>query len=161
MIKYLLLAALVLTSVYFVSCSCKATVPCNTDGVFLKAVGFTVTDVDSALLVIYKADGVFDSVVDTARSASGEITFSNDTCTLDWDAAPGNDYKIIFPTTGNVYEVSQIKSGPRTTEDIPYKCEEGGLTGQSCSQPALSYVVNGKTIEVGGNTRNEVYCLIK
>jgi hypothetical protein len=161
MIKYLLLAASALTSFYFVSCSCKATVPCSTDGVFLKAVGFTAADVDSILVVTYKADGAFDSVVDTASLRGYDNFFSNDTCTLDWAAAPGNDYKIIFPTTGNVYEVSQIKSGPRTTEDIPYKCEEGGLTGQSCSQPALSYVVNGNTIAVGGNTRNEVYYLVK
>ena len=162
MTKYLLVAAVALTSVYFVSCNCKATVPCYPDGVSFLAVGFSATDMDSMLLVRYKADGVFDSVADTTKALGYNIQITNDTCNLVLTAQSGHDYKIIFPTTGNVYQVTNIKPGPSATKEIPYKCENSGPgSTQGCSTFLISYAVNGNTVTVGGSSKNEVYYLVK
>ncbi len=154
--KYLFTIVLAFTSIYFVSCNCKATISCSNDALYIRTTGYTLADVDSVLFIAYKADGAFDTVIDTQRVSVLERTFSNDTCTLDWRAVGGQDYKVIFPTTGIVYTITQLQLAGTPMQEIIYDCGKGDAD-RHCTNQLLSYTVNGQSYPVG----NHLYYLAK
>ena len=149
--RVILLAVFAFTTVYFISCSCHGLVQCSAGSLGFRTVGFSMTDIDSILLVSYEADNNFDQVVDTQRmyADNGGYGLSHDTCYLDIAAPFGRDYKIIFPTVGVSYTISQIQVSGPSSEDFPYKCEEGSPQ-QSCSRDVVSFNVNGQAYSPAG-----------
>ena len=117
-----------------------------------------MTDIDSILLVSYQPDNNFDEVIDTQRMYADNSGYglSHDTCYLDVVAPFGKDYKIIFPTVGVSYNISHIQVAGPSSEDFPYKCEEGAPQ-QSCSLSISSFNVNGQTYAPG----NSVFTIVR
>ena len=154
--KFLPAVILVFTGIYFASCNCKATIACSNDALYIRTAGYTLADVDSMLLIAYKADGAFDTVIDTQRVSVSERSFSNDTCLLDWRAVAGQDYKIVFPATGNVFTLTQLQLAGTPMQEIIYDCEKGDAD-RHCTNQLSSYTVNGQSYPVG----NHLYYLAK
>ncbi len=156
--RLLLLAVIMFTAHYFISCSCHGLVQCGAGSLVFRTVGFTMTDIDSILLVSYQADGNFDKVIDTQKmyADNGGYGLSHDTCYLDVAAPYGYDYKIIFPTVGVTYNISQMQVSGPSSEDFPYKCEEGSPQ-QSCFRSVSSFNLNGQAYAPG----NSVFTIVR
>ena len=145
-------------SAYFISCGCKGTILCGDGELSLRTVGFTMTDIDSMLLITYKSDNNFDSVIETQRLYNNNgYGLNNDTCNLDWGAMAGFDYKIVFPTTGDTFAITKMEFSGPSSEEVPYKCEEGSPQGAECIKSIYSYTVNGQTYA----TTTQVYNMVK
>ena len=143
--RYLSLVVFAFATVYFVSCSCKGLVQCGTGSLGFRIIGYSITDIDSMLMVRYKAGSNFDSLIDTSGMYpdNGDYGLNHETCFLDWAAAAGYDYKIIFPTVGTTFLISNMQVSGPSSEEMSYKCEEGSPQ-QSCDRTVTSFTVNGQ-----------------
>ncbi len=162
----LFLFLLLCVSIYCLSCTCKGTIYCGNGSLRLITKGFNRTDIDSMLLIAYKPNnnppqiGSSYSPIDTQIVKITNNFFRNDTCFINYFLDTGNDYKIIFPTSGAIYTFNNLKVGNHTSEEKEYGCGKDVSEFGGCVNELVSFTVNGQ-IYSASNYNQTIYYMVK
>src|ERR1019366_8224463 len=119
--KYLCLAIIWVVVSFFSSCtSCRKTrdIMCGDGMISFRGVGYTLYDLDSPVVLRYKQDNSFDSLVDTITTQFGDLVrdtsffimidtaFFRKTGKGYFNLIPGFDYEMLIPHAGRTYKIT-------------------------------------------------------
>ena len=96
---------------------------------------------DSAHVLRFKADGLFDVPVDSGTVAVTALGVTADTGYLSYNFAAGNDYMVVLLPANDTFRLTNLANGSHFTEDEPYPCGKGPASNE-CDNPLQAWALN-------------------
>ena len=151
------------------SCTRTRDVACPDGQIVVLTVGFSLSDLSSALVVKYKQDNAFDSVVDSTRRVYNYV-YRSDTLSF-YAYTEGRtdsvhnifftgsyDYKIFLQNSGSTITITNVVQSGETHHVFSYSPAPVMDRAFICYNTILSCEVNGITFTGTDNTPSITVC---